>query len=206
VEKIDVFTRRNLPADTLQSLFHGVDDQLLPKLNIVVVDFGSLDVTLFSDAEKNYAACFCALGTTAGDAGGSKGRHLVDYGIPLECAQHLRSVAADTCFTFSLVTAEGASAKSGIAYNKTKGLLEDAVKAMNFPVLSIYRPGLLGRGDQARCVEKCLGCCISKMDVKYVGLAMCVQWVNTRSRLSTTGEPRTEIFRNKEIKSISSNR
>ena len=42
---------------------------------------------------------------------------------------------------------------------QTKGLAEQALLSLRFPLCYIYRPGLLDRGDSKRFVEK-LGCLI----------------------------------------------
>eukprot|EP00049_Salpingoeca_infusionum_P013046 m.243343 g.243343 ORF g.243343 m.243343 type:complete len:54 (+) comp15341_c0_seq6:249-410(+) len=40
---------------------------------------------------------------------------------------------------------------------RVKGEIEEAVKAMAFQSLDIFRPGMLGRGEAARPVEKFFG-------------------------------------------------
>jgi len=53
----------------------------------------------------------------------------------------------------TLVIGMGADAKSSMFYNKMKGKLEDAVKALNFPKLLIFQPSLLVRGHSDRTGE-----------------------------------------------------
>ncbi|CAN0453034.1 unnamed protein product, partial [Hapterophycus canaliculatus] len=56
---------------------------------------------------------------------------------------------------FSLVSSQGASASNPLLYPKVKGKGEQkVVRSAGFPHTSIWRPGLLGRGDKARGMEK----------------------------------------------------
>ena len=55
--------------------------------------------------------------------------------------------------TFVLVSAAGADAKSSMFYNKMKGKLEDAVKALNFPKLLVFQPSILVREHSDRMGE-----------------------------------------------------
>ena len=49
----------------------------------------------------------------------------------------------------------GADPKAFLLYARTKGMIEEAVKGLNFPVYSVFRPGLLlNREHDDRFVEK----------------------------------------------------
>ncbi len=89
---------------------------------------------------------FCALGTTIKQAGSQDEFRRVDHDIPLAAATlGVRQGAKD----FLLVSALGASAQSGIFYNRVKGELEDALRTLGFRSLTIARPSLLV-GDRER--------------------------------------------------------
>ena len=56
---------------------------------------------------------------------------------------------------FLVVSALGANATSGVFYNRVKGEMEDALEAMNFESLHIFRPSfLLGERAEARVGER----------------------------------------------------
>jgi uncharacterized protein YbjT (DUF2867 family) len=82
----------------------------------------------------------CALGTTIRQAGSQEAFRQVDYEYVRKFAVEMRRLGAQS---LHVVTAHGASAKSGIFYNRVKGEIEEALKAMNFPRLHIYHPSLL---------------------------------------------------------------
>lgn len=112
------------------------------KLTEVVVDFDQLsDFRLQMEATHVY----CTLGTTIKKAGSQAAFRKVDHDYPLELAIIAKSNGA---FSFNIVTALGASANSGIFYNKVKGELEEALKHIGFDQLNILQPSLL-MGDRA---------------------------------------------------------
>ncbi len=83
---------------------------------------------------------FCCLGTTIRQAGTKAEFHKVDYGYALEFAHRMLGNGAQH---FLLVSAIGAHARSPVFYNRVKGLLEQDVRALGFPRLSVFRPSLL---------------------------------------------------------------
>lgn len=120
-----------------------------PKLVRVETPFEQLSAALRSLSADD---AFCCLGTTIRQAGTKAEFHKVDYGYALEFADGMRRQGAAH---FLLVSALGAHSHSPIFYNRVKGLLEQEVKALGFPRLSIFRPSLLlgARGDQSRPAE-----------------------------------------------------
>jgi uncharacterized protein YbjT (DUF2867 family) len=88
---------------------------------------------------------FCALGTTIRKAGSQDNFRRVDYQYPLQLAQFTRAVGARH---FSVVSALGADARSGVFYSRVKGELEAALRAMDWPSLCIVRPSVIA-GDRA---------------------------------------------------------
>jgi uncharacterized protein YbjT (DUF2867 family) len=93
------------------------------------------------------------LGTTIRQAGSRAAFRAVDFDLVLSIAQAAKNAGARH---FILVSSVGASAKASNFYLKTKGEVEDAVKALGFARVDIMRPGLL-RGDRrgpARAVER----------------------------------------------------
>lgn len=85
-------------------------------------------------------AIICCLGTTIKKAGSQEQFRKVDYGYCLKAAELGRAAGARA---FILMSAIGSSATSTIFYNRVKGELEDGVKGLGYPYLSIYHPSLL---------------------------------------------------------------
>jgi uncharacterized protein YbjT (DUF2867 family) len=86
----------------------------------------------------------CALGTTRAKAGSDQAFRVVDYDYPLEVARLARKHGASG---FALNSSMGANARSKLLYPRTKGEVEEALKAMGFQSLTVVRPGLIG-GDR----------------------------------------------------------
>lgn len=111
------------------------------RIREVVVDFDALDrdPSLFAVDQV-----FCALGTTIKKAGSQAAFRRVDFDYPLLVAKLARAAGARH---FLLVSALGADAGSSVFYNRVKGELEEAIRALAYPSLTIARPSLL-EGDR----------------------------------------------------------
>jgi uncharacterized protein YbjT (DUF2867 family) len=94
---------------------------------------------------------FCALGTTIRKAGSREVFRRVDYDYPLTIARLAREQGASHCL---LVSALGADPRSPVFYYRIKGELEEAVRALGYPSLTIARPSLLlGERQERRLGE-----------------------------------------------------
>lgn len=82
----------------------------------------------------------CTLGTTIKTAGSQEAFRKVDFDFVLRFTEEAVKLAAPS---LHVVTAHGASASSGIFYNRVKGELEQALQKMQLPAVHIYRPSLL---------------------------------------------------------------
>jgi uncharacterized protein YbjT (DUF2867 family) len=109
------------------------------------------------DRLEDYAELFdvdviiCCLGTTIKKAGSQDQFRKVDLGYPLKAAELGRSHGVRA---FILMSAIGASSSSTIFYNRVKGELEDALRELDYPYLSIYHPSLLlGDRKEQRAAE-----------------------------------------------------
>jgi uncharacterized protein YbjT (DUF2867 family) len=136
-ERVVAVTRRALPRDVAQ-----------PRVETHVVDFERLD-----DAAEYFRVSHivCALGTTIRTAGSQERFRRVDHDYPLAAAQiGLRQGARH----FLLVSALGANARSRIFYNRVKGEIENAIRALPYRSITIARPSLLlGERTEARLGE-----------------------------------------------------
>lgn len=103
-----------------------------------VLDFAALPD---SPAWAQVDAVICALGSTRAQAGSRDAFYRIDHDYPLAFARMARAQGART---FVLNSAAGASARSSFFYNRVKGELEDDLRGLGFPSLTLVRPGLIG--------------------------------------------------------------
>ncbi|ABS62478.1 Male sterility domain [Parvibaculum lavamentivorans DS-1] len=128
-----------------------LDGVASPKLENLIADFDALEQSI---ANKNLAVddAYCALGTTIKIAGSQAAFRKVDHDYILAFAQAAKALGAKR---FLLVSAIGADAKSQIFYSRVKGETEQAVGALGFAALHIFRPGMLiGSRAEKRPVEE----------------------------------------------------
>jgi uncharacterized protein YbjT (DUF2867 family) len=96
---------------------------------------------------------FCCLGTTIKQAGSEEAFIQVDKLAVLAFAK-LCQTQANPSLKFMVVTSLGADAKSSVFYNRIKGEVEQALKALSLPVMNIFQPSLLlGPRDNRRLME-----------------------------------------------------
>lgn len=118
-----------------------------PKLHTHVVDFETPEA--WADLLRGDVAFSC-LGTTLAAAGSKEAQWRVDYDYQYAFAEHCHQNGVPT---FVLISAAGAKAQSKMFYNRMKGQLEDAVKALGFPRLLIFQPSILIRSNSDRSGE-----------------------------------------------------
>ena len=134
--EIGALVRRSLPTGVAGG-----------KLREVLADFDRLGDTV----EKFRAdKVFCALGTTIKQAGSQEAFRRVDYDYPLAIAKAARAAGATH---FLVVTAYGSDARSRVFYSRVKGELEEALKSLGFPSLTIARPSMLVGREPPRRTE-----------------------------------------------------
>lgn len=118
---LQLLVRRPLPAPRKDATVQVVDFTALPALP--AAEFA-----------------FCALGTTIRLAGSQAAFRAVDFDAVLAFA---RACQAAGVRRFGVVSALGASARSGNFYSRVKGEAEDALGQLGFEALLIARPSLL---------------------------------------------------------------
>jgi uncharacterized protein YbjT (DUF2867 family) len=112
-------------------------DVVHPKLQVqIVADVSHGRLPALPQADEAYLA----LGTTIKVAGSQAAFRAVDFEANLAVA---RAAAAAGVRRVGLVSAAMANASSRTFYNRVKGELEDALKAMQFAALVIAQPSLL---------------------------------------------------------------
>ena len=117
------------------------------KLHAHVVDFDTPEA--WADLLHGDVAFSC-LGTTLAVAGSKDAQWRVDYDYQYAFAEHCKNNGVPT---FVLVSGAGAKAQSKLFYNRMKGQLEDAVKALDFSSLLIFQPSVLIRSNSDRAGE-----------------------------------------------------
>tara|TARA_B100000925_G_C21983216_1_gene463267 strand:+ start:661 stop:1302 length:642 start_codon:yes stop_codon:yes gene_type:complete len=121
----------------------------LPKnVSTMIIDFDEfLEQGHLPDCEHIYIC----LGTTIKKAGSQESFKKVDLDYCLGFAKKARESGASA---ISVVTSVGANANSKNFYLKTKGKLENEIKAMGFDSVNIFQPGLLiGKRGETRPLE-----------------------------------------------------
>jgi len=118
------------------------------KLEQYVVDWEQLEEQkdLFRDVDDLY----CCLGTTIKKAGSQENFRQVDFHYPVKAAILAKEHGVSQMLVISSM---GADAGSRIFYSRTKGEMEEALSAIGFGSLHIFRPSLI-LGDRK---EKRLG-------------------------------------------------
>lgn len=136
-------------------------------------------------AVKQYEphAAFCCLGTTMDVAKTKANFKRVDYTYATDFAFLART---HRVASYSLVSSTGASSSSSIFYLRTKGKTEDYTKALGFPLLKIFRPGLLGRPDPTSA-ESCYSHIQTPLRVQFLAKILV-----TAARLDLEAHP--QIF------------
>jgi uncharacterized protein YbjT (DUF2867 family) len=117
------------------------------KIENLVIDFDNINEVRLPPID----AAFCALGSTIKKAGSQAAFYKMDFTYPLHFAQ---LALAHRAKKFHLVSAMGADKDSFIFYNRVKGELEEAISALPFEAIHIYRPSLLvGARNEKRIGE-----------------------------------------------------
>lgn len=171
---------------------------------IILPNFDDLGHALIPDAFDFAVSC---LGSTIKQAGSKDNFRKVDLGYNSLFARMVRERKIPR---FVLLSAKGANPNSMFFYNKIKGELEDAVKALGFPALVIIQPGLL-LGDRTeqrpaenliiqatRQLTKRIGPKVQKL---YANEAKDV--VDVLKRESLSAQPRCVIISGDEIERMS---
>jgi len=140
----DRYSRVTVVARRRASLEHE-------KLQWIDTDYGALDnlepISGLADGDA-----YCCLGTTIKAAGSAAAFRRVDYDYVVSAA---RTAKKSGVMQFSMVSALGANPNSRGLYNRTKGEVEEAVSAVNFHSLRIFRPSLLkGKRAEFRLAEE----------------------------------------------------
>lgn len=140
-----------LADDRIESVIAPTRRPLAKHPKLINPIFG--DLLLPADAEWwAVDGVICTLGTTRAKAGSAEAFRAVDLDLQLAVARYSRAQGAQS---FALTSSMGADAGSRFFYLRTKGELEAAVAQLDWPSLTIIRPGvILGDRDESRLSEQ----------------------------------------------------
>ena len=111
---------------------------------------------------------FCCLGTTIKQAGSQDAFRAVDHDLVIAFAERARTLGARHLL---VISALGADARSTVFYNKVKGEMEQALRAQDWPQLTIVRPSLLlGARQEFRLGERLAAPFMRWLPGKYRGI------------------------------------
>lgn len=193
----------------LNRRFQGIQHH---KVTEHIIDFRKPET--FPDLD-NCTATICTLGTTIKKAGSKQAFEQVD----LHHAMAGANWAKTRCKHFVLVSSFGANANSNNFYLKTKGKLENTLKDMQWPQLSIFRPGLLlGKRIEFRLLERLTGYLMAALNPIMIGplsalkatpmdsLAKAINQVASSTNLAELStsqlNPKVAIYTNPEIEKL----
>lgn len=128
----------------------------------------------FDDLAAGFAGvkvddCYCTFGTTIKIAGSEAAMTRIDHEYVVEFA---RAGLAAGATRFAYLSAANANAESSVFYARLKGRTEEALKALGFADLGIFRPGMIvaERADR-RWAESMLFPLLPVVDRLMVGSA-----------------------------------
>lgn len=105
---------------------------------------------LLAGLDQPVDVVFCCLGTTRRQAGSAEAFRHVDYQLAIETALAGQRLGAQHCLAVSAI---GANPRSPFLYNRTKGEMEQALRAQNWPRLTLVRPSMLLGRAKPRLLE-----------------------------------------------------
>ena len=159
----------------------GETAELLPRLS------GQVDIA------------FCCLGTTIKKAGSEQAFRAVDLDLVVAFAKRARELGARHLI---VISALGADPSSSIFYNRVKGEMEAALKAQDWPQLTLCRPSLLlGERTEPRLAEQLAGPLSRLIPGKYHGIEAC-QLARAMWRLALEEQEGVRVVESDELRKL----
>ncbi|WP_434571588.1 oxidoreductase [Pseudomonas sp. Z3-8] len=142
---------------------------------------------------------FCCLGTTIKKAGSESAFRAVDLHLVVAFAKRARELGARHLV---VISALGADPKSSIFYNRVKGEMEAALRAQDWPQLTICRPSLLlGDRVEPRLAEQLAGPLSKLIPGKYHGIEAC-QLARAMWRLALEEQDGVRVVESDELRKL----
>ncbi len=135
-----------------------------PKLENRVVDFDHLAVGMKGVRVDD---CYCTFGTTIRIAGSEAAMTRIDHDYVMAFAKAGLEAGATR---FAYLSAANANAGSSVFYARLKGRTEEALKALGFADLGIFRPGMIvARREDRRWAESLVIPLLPLLDPLMIG-------------------------------------
>lgn len=154
---------------------------------------------LLPQLEGQVDIAYCCLGTTIKDAGSEAAFRQVDHDLIVSYAQRARDMGARHLLVISAIDADPASS---IFYNRVKGETEQALRAQNWPQLTIARPSLLiGERVEPRLMERIAAPLSRLIPGKYHGIEAC-QLARALWRLALEEQDGVRVVESDELRRL----
>ncbi|KAJ8576588.1 hypothetical protein ON010_g2622 [Phytophthora cinnamomi] len=161
--RVIALTRREIPETQWGRAFPSMDVAAAQtKLQIVPVDFEELHRD-WKKVTGEVDAAFSCLGTTRKDAGS---------------AEAFRRVDLEYVTTFAQLAKDAGVPYFGLLSASTKGEVEENIKKLEFERTSIFRPGLINRGELTRTVESIAGYLLPSVTTSAIANGMLTDYEN----------------------------
>ncbi|MEE3935711.1 oxidoreductase [Pseudomonas viridiflava] len=181
VSRVLAPTRRALAAHPHLENPVGDLDTLLPSLG------GRVDIA------------FCCLGTTIKQAGSQDAFKAVDLDLVVAFAKRARELGARHLLVISAVNAD---ARSSVFYSRIKGEMEQALRAQDWPQMTIARPSLLvGNRPETRWAEQLAAPIAKLIPGKYGAIEAC-QLARALWRLALEEQDGERIVESDELRKL----
>ncbi|MBD8188001.1 oxidoreductase [Pseudomonas viridiflava] len=142
---------------------------------------------------------FCCLGTTIKQAGSQDAFKAVDLDLVVAFTKRARELGARHLLVISAV---GADARSSVFYNRIKGEMEQALRAQDWPQLTIARPSLLvGNRPETRWAEQLAAPIAKLIPGKYGAIEAC-QLARALWRLALEEQDGERIVESDELRKL----
>lgn len=121
-----------------------------PKIKVIKLNFD--DLHTMEASLQGVDTVFCSIGTTRSKTPDLNAYRKIDVDIPVNAARLSEKAGVRS---FQLVSSVGADSRKDNFYLKMKGTVEDEVRKLNIPSVSIFRPSLLlGKRNPPRLAEQ----------------------------------------------------
>jgi uncharacterized protein YbjT (DUF2867 family) len=142
---------------------------------------------------------FCCLGSTIKEAGSQEAFRAIDHDLVVDFAKRARELGARHLL---VISALGANPDSSIFYCRVKGEMEEALRAQDWPQLTIARPSqLLGPRMEVRPVERLTAPLSYLLPGKYRGISACIL-ARALWRLALEEDDGTRVVESDELRRL----
>ncbi|OCR24579.1 nucleoside-diphosphate sugar epimerase [Pseudomonas syringae] len=166
-----------------------------PRLENPVGELTSLLPTLSGQVD----IAFCCLGSTIKQAGSQEAFRAIDLDMVVAFGKRAREMGARHLVVISAINADPGSS---VFYTRTKGEMEQALKAQDWPQLTIARPSLLvGNRNETRLAEQLAAPIAKLIPGKYGAIEAC-SLARALWRLALEEQPGERVVESDELRKL----